>query len=214
MRFLKVLFLTLMMSQASLKAADGDWQQWTELSYSQIIDYSLQPSLRMEMRFEDDLSEFAYYEIEPMLTWRYSPRWDFAIGYERDHRLEPLDEIDHAPNLNALMKLPLKEWTVLNRFRTEFVFPETTDEDDRVIYRNRSELQKRWKMGGKEVSAYVFDEWFMNLNEGEVSENRVGIGLNCPIAPHWTLQAYFMRMDNFTADEWNPILGLQLQASF
>jgi hypothetical protein len=194
-------------------AANQEWQQWTELSYSQTVDYSLQPSLRLEMRFEDDLSEFAYYEVEPMLTWRYSPRWDFAVGYERDHRIEPMEEIDHVPNLNAWMKVPLKEWTVLNRFRTEFVFPEA-DEDERFVYRNRTELQKRWKMGGKEVSAYVFDEWFLNFNEGEITENRAGVGFSYPVAPHWNFQAYLMRMDNFATDEWNPVLGLQIQTMF
>lgn len=212
MRFF-LTFILIFMCRTSLKSESGTGQQWTEWSYSQTIQYSLQPSLRLEMRFEDDLSEFAYYEIEPMILWRYSPRWDFAVGYERDQRLEPMEEIDHAPNINAWLKIPMKEWTVIHRFRLEWVLPES-NENDRVVFRNRTEWHKRWTWGHKDISTYIFEEWFLNTNEGEISENRAGIGFSYPINPHWSLQAYFMRMDQFTINEWNPVLGLQLQTSF
>jgi hypothetical protein len=198
-----------------LKLTAEDFQLWINHSWSQNFDYGLQPSLRFEPRFENDVSDFSYYEIEAMLNWRYSPRWDFAIAYERDERLLPDTEISHVPNISSTLKLPLRNWFVSNLFRFEFMLPES-DEDSRITYRNRTQLEYRRKFGSKEIVPFVFEEWFLDLNEVEIVQNRAGIGIGYPVVPHWIIQAYFMRLDEKVANEWNwhPVFGIQLLAQF
>jgi len=199
----------------TVHAKDGDWQQWTELSWNQNLGNGLDVGLRSEFRFENDMDRFAYYEVEPMLNWRYSPRWDFFIAYERDERLRPEEDIMHVPNTGAVVKLRLKDWFLSNRFRMDFSIPES-DSDFDAIYRNRSLVQYNGKWGAKSWSVYLFDEFFFSTSNGQLTENRVGVGLIVPIVPHWIGQIYFMRQDVriFQGWEWHPVLGLQVQLQF
>jgi hypothetical protein len=198
------------------RSEDGDWQAWTEASWSQKFDYGLELGLRFEGRMEEDFSSFNYYEIEPMVNWRYSPRWDFTVGYERDERFEPMEEVSHVPNVAATMKLPLNRYFLSNRFRMDYMIPEESEESEQTIYRNRTQFQMDWKWGSKMLVPFIFDEWFLNLNETEITENRAGIGIGIPIVPHWTAQLYWMRLDEKVGQEWewHPVIGAQLQLVF
>ncbi|MCI0540212.1 MAG: DUF2490 domain-containing protein [Verrucomicrobiales bacterium] len=219
----KALALTLLMALATtVRAGDGDWQQWSQISYLQKLDYSLETSLRFEPRLDDDFSRFYYYELEPMLNWRYSPRWDFAVSYERDEFLEqrtedePETKIDNLATLGATLKIPLKDWKISNLFRAEWVVPQTGDEDWSTNYRNRTEVKTTWRWGSKELEPYLFEEWFYNFQEGEFIQNRAGVGIGVPIVEHWMAKVYFMRFDERTMNgwEWHPVLGIQVDAQF
>ena len=216
--------LVLLMTTLRSKGDDGDWQQWTELSWTQKIAQGIDVGFRFESRWEEDISRFAYYEIEPMIAWRYSPRWDFGLGYERDERFQPKEEISHVPNLEATLKvprqpwklIPILDWRLSNRFRVDFTLPEDEKVDWQPIYRNRTKWETHWRWGSKELVPFVFEEWFLNLDRGNFTQNRVGIGLGIPIVPHWVARLYWMRFDEKTPQgwEWHPVLGFQLQTQF
>ena len=204
------------------QADDGDWQQWSEITYSQNLGYGLDAGIRYEPRLDDDFSRFAYYELEPFLNWRYSPRWDFMVSYERDEFLEPQSEdepetqIDNLATAAAMVKVPLNDWYLTNRMRTEWIVPESDQEDWSTTYRNRTGLATTWRWGSKELVPYIFEEWFYNFQEGQFIQNRVGIGIGIPIVPHWMASIYFMRFDERTMEgwQWHPVLGVQVNAQF
>lgn len=206
----------------SASAADGDWQQWSQISYTQKFDYGLEGGVRFEPRLDDDFSRFAYYELEPMINWRYSPRWDFSVSYERDEFLEkhtedePETQVDDLAAASATLKIPLKDWLVLNQFRTEWVVPENNDKDWSTNYRNQTEVQTTWRWGSKELVPYAFEEWSYNFQAGEFIQNRLGVGIGIPIVPHWMARVYFMRFDERTMQgwQWHPVLGVQVDAQF
>ncbi|MBI4028322.1 MAG: DUF2490 domain-containing protein [Verrucomicrobia bacterium] len=204
--------------------ADGDWQQWTEAAWVQNLGNGLDAGLRIEGRWENDFTEFAYLEVEPMLTWRHSPRWDFTMGYERDERIEPMEESANVPNLAATLRLPRQPWKLIpvldwrlsNRFRVDFMVPESAEMDWQPVYRNRTDCEARWRWGAKELIPFIFDEWFFNLDKGDFVQNRVGIGIGIPIVPHWLARIYWMRLDERVGDrwEWHPVVGVQIQTQF
>lgn len=220
-------FLALVMmlvGEERLRADDGDWHEWSEASWTQRLGSGFDAGLRLETRLEDDISQFSYYEVEPMVTWRYSPRWDFTMAYERDERLRPKEEVIHDPNLSAVLRIPRQpyrlfpvlDWRFSNRFRMDFMVPENEMQDWQLVYRNRTDWEARWRWGSKELVPFVFEEWFYNLDQGDLVENRLGIGLGVPIASHWMARIYFMR-DDIKIDghwEWHPVLGLQIQTQF
>jgi len=207
-----------------LSADDGDWQQWTEVSWTQNLGSGFDAGLRWEGRWEDDISKFAYYELEPMLTWRYSPRWDFALGYERDERIKPAEEITHVPNIAATFRIhsqpwkliPVLDWRLSNRSRMEFMVPEDSGRDWQPIYRNRTDWDARWRWGSRELIPFVFEEWFFNMDGGDFAQNRFGVGIGMPIVPHWVARVYWMRLDEKVGNqwEWHPVFGFQIQAQF
>jgi hypothetical protein len=208
-------FLLIGTTVTSLKASDGDWQQWTDLAWNQNLGNGLDAQLRGELRFGNDMSRFSYYEIEPSLNWRYSPRWDFFLGYERDEQLRPSEEISHVPNIGATLKVPLKNWFFSNRSRIDFSIPEE-ERSFATIYRDQILAQYNGKWGARDWNAFISDEVFLNLSRTEWSENRASIGVNITFLPHWIGQIYFMRQDVRTLSgwEWHPILGLQFQTQF
>lgn len=199
-----------------LLAEDGDWQMWNDVQYSQTLGYGLDMVVRYEQRFEEDISEYSYYELEPMVYWRYSPRWDFALSYERDERLKPENEIDNLAAAVAVLKIPLKDWYLTNQFRTEWVVPEADENDWKTVYRNRTGLATVWKLGAKEFVPYLSEEFFYNIQDGTFTESRLQAGLGFPIVPHWMASVYFMRLDRRTADgwEWHPVVGIEVLARF
>lgn len=205
----------------SLRAKDGDWEQWTELSWTQPLGSGLDLGLRWEGRWEKDLSRFAYSEVEPMLAWRWSPRWDFGVGYERDERLRPAEEVAHVPSLSAVLKVPrlplgTLEGHLSNRFRMDFMVPEDASVEWTPVYRNRTDWEGRWKLGSRELVPFVFEETFVDLRAGRFIQNRAGVGLGVPLASHWMARLYWMRLDEKFAGgwEWHPVIGVQVQAQF
>ncbi len=199
-----------------LRAADGDWQTWTQASWTQNVGNALDASLRFEPRMTRDVSLFSYYEIEPALAWRYSPRWKFTLGYERDETIEPAPSVMHVPSLSTTLTVPVKTWNFSNVFRLEFDVPESSGTAWYPAYVNTSELATSWRMGSMNLQPYVFEETDYNLRDGFFFENHLGIGLGVPIATHWMARAYFMRLDEKTASgwEWHPVLGFQIAAKF
>ncbi len=202
-------------SPGRLSAEDGDWQSWNDFQYSQTLGYGLDMVVRYEQRFEQDISEYAYYELEPMVYWRYSPRWDIAVSYERDERLEPENKVNDLAAATAVLKVPLKDWYLTNQFRTEWMVPES-EEEWRTIYRNRTGVATTWKVGSKEIVPYLSEEFFYNIQDGIFTENRLQAGIGVPIVPHWMASIYFMRLDERTAEgwEWHPVVGIEVLARF
>jgi hypothetical protein len=172
--------------------------------------------LRWEGRIENDISNFSYYEVEPMLTWRNSPRWNLAVGYERDERLRPTEEVMHVPNVNAVAMIPLKSWKITNRSRGEFVVPEMEERSWRFVYRNRTTLELPWFWLDRQWKPYLFDEWFLDADAADLTQNRVGIGIGVPLISHFMASLYWMRLDEKTDQgwQWHPVLGIQIESKF
>jgi len=218
------IFIAVFIKPSPEIADDGDWQHWTEASWTQKLGNGLDAGLRLETRWEEDVSTFSYYEIEPALNWRHSPRWDFAVGYERDERLRPSEEIAHIPNMSATVKFPRQPWKIIpvldwrlsNRSRMEFMVPEDDAMDWQAVYRNRTDWEARWKWGSKELLPFVFEEWFFNTDRGDFTQNRAGIGIGIPIVSHWLARVYWMRLDEKTTQgwEWHPVFGAQIMGQF
>jgi hypothetical protein len=214
----KTIFLILWTLPLFAKANNGDWQLWNDYSWNQNLGNALTINVRSEFRFEQNMSSFDYFEVEPGLTFRYSPRWDFFVAYERDERLRPDRNVVNVPNLGAVLKLPIKNWSITNRSRMDFSLPEEKDQSSDSIYRNLLNISHPWKLGGKELNISFFNEFFLSSSAFEITENRTGVALDIPLANHWMCQFFGMRddiqIDSEGSWEWHPVLGIQIQTQF
>ncbi len=211
------LFISLLLALLpKLHAADGDWQLWTEASWTQVVASSLDLSLRAQGRVEKDISDPIYDEIEPMLVWRYSPRWTFAMAYEQDQRFGEEDETTHKPSFSATMDIPIKDWSLSNRFRMEFPVPQDESETWQAVYSNQTSFGTSWKIGSIQIDPFVSEKWLYSIQEGRFMENQLAVGVGVPIVRHWEAQVYWMRLDERgeTDWEWHPVLGMQIAAQF
>jgi hypothetical protein len=219
-----VIVSLIFITAGQIRGADGDWELWTEASWSQRLDYGLELGMRSELRFERNISEMAYYETEAMLTWHYSPRWDFAMGYERDEKIAPDEEVAHVPSLAATLKIPrppfklipILDWSFASRLRTDFMVPEEDRAKWEAVLRNRTGFDAEWRWGSKQIKPFLFDEWFFGTRRGEIVQNRFGLGVGIPLVAHWDLNVSWMRVDRKTPAgwEWHPVINLQIGAFF
>lgn len=211
-------FAAILVIGAIAKAVDGDWQMWNDQFYTQNLGYGVDAVLRAEQRWEEDIGRLGYFELEPMVNWRYSPRWDFTLGYERDERLSPEEEreIDNMAAAAVTLKVPLRDWNIRNRFRFESVVPESDEMNWSEVYRNRTEINTIWRWGSRELVPYLAEEVFVHIQNGELTQSRMEAGVGIPIVPHWMARVYFMRFDEKTAEgwQWHPVLGVQVEAQF
>lgn len=193
-------------------ARADDWQLWTEAGWSQNLGNALVAGFRSQLRFERDMTYVSYYEVEPSLMFRYSPRYDFFVGYERDARFRPQDEAANIPNFGAIVNLPIKKLEITNRSRIDFILNEKAGAEDDIGFKNLFNIRHPWSIGSKELFPFAFDEFLLSTRMGEVAENKVGMGIEVPIAPHWGAQVYWMRQDLWSDNgesEWHPVLGVQ-----
>lgn len=199
-----------------VRADHERWQWWIDAAWNQRWIENLDIGVRWEGRFHDDYPEFSYYEVEPMLTWKYSPRWDFSLSYERDESLRGDEDVIHAPSVSATLKVPLQNWELNNVFRAEYDWSEDHSQDSTFMYRNRTDLVYRWKLGGVELTPYLSEEWFLEERRAEIVQNRLAVGIHFPVISHWNAGVYLMRLDEKTSKNWQwyPVFGMQVLAQF
>lgn len=208
-------FLFLQMTAIS-PAKDGDWQQWTESRFATKITDELSTSFRYEQRLEEDASKFALNIFEQLFNWQVDKTWDVHVGYRRTERYEPVASANNDCVASAVMKVPLTdEMTLSNRFRFQFVVPEGIN-PWHTIYRNRTDLRAKLEIQKFKFEPFLFEEWFINIDDGQLDQNRAAVGVGFPITEELTADFSFMRLDRKTSKgwEWHPVGLVSLKVNF
>lgn len=189
-------------------------------SVSQRLDYGLEAAVESEEWFTDDRPTFLHYELMPQLIWHYSPRYDFAIGYERDETYQEADDgstsIDRANQGWTAMtiKLPLQDWYFSSRQMFE---AGTSDTGDIYLFRHTVRVEYRREFLPLRITPFVTNEYFLNLSKGEIEENRLTAGLNYPFNKAVSVELFGMRDDQWMPDGnsmVSPVVGLNVKVAF
>lgn len=211
-------------SVQQLRADQGPFQSWLTVSYSQRLDYSLEFMMEGESRFQGEDPEWNRLELMPQLIWHYSPRYDFGIGYE-NNRTEFMDDMESVGNegfLFVTVKLPVREWTFSSRQRFQAGVEEMEDmEETTAMFRHLVRVQYDNGHMPLKLVPYLENEWFFNLMDGYLSQNRVRAGLGYPVNSHVMVDVYGMRLDEWKEMEgmpdphvWLPVFGVSLNLEF
>lgn len=125
MRLTSLILTSLLCLAANTRA--GQIQSWLNLKVSQNFDYGLRAELETEQWFSTDEPIYRHVEIVPTLTWRYSPRYDFGVGYEyaRNYMPDPIGgnemlEQEHTAIVFTTIKLPIQRFNITSRQRFQF----------------------------------------------------------------------------------------------
>ncbi|PAW78575.1 MAG: hypothetical protein B9S32_06535 [Verrucomicrobia bacterium Tous-C9LFEB] len=190
-------------------------------SVSQRLDYGLEVMVESEQWFQDTKPTFLHYEIMPQLIWHYSPRYDFAIGYERDetYGVDEMgnDTIDRANQGWASMtvKIPLKDWYFSSR--QQFQGGIGDSEGEIYTFRHLVRAEYRKPFLPLKITPFVSNEYFLNLREGDIAENRFTVGLLYPFNKAVSVELFGMRDDTWMPDGnsmVSPVVGMNVKVSF
>lgn len=190
-------------------------------SVSQRLDYGLEAMIESEQWFQDTRPEFLHYEIMPQLIWHYSPRYDFAIGYERDetYGIDEMgnDTIDRANQGWASMtvKVPLKDWYVTSRQQFQGGVGDSAGEI--YTFRHLVRAEYRRPFLPLNITPFVSNEYFLDLRRGDITENRFTVGLSYPFNKAVSVELFGMRDDTWMPDGnsmVSPVAGLSVKVAF
>lgn len=206
-----VLFvLSIGISQAKAQANEEATQLWWMAGVEQRLDYALGVRVETETRMAVDGSLFRRNEIRTLLTWEYSPRHAFLLGYENSLTERP-EELEDGHDLIAAwdVKVPVQDWYLTSRQRIQYGYE---GEMETGLFRHRVDLMWMNSRLPFRLTPYLFNEWFLDVLEGEMRQNRVGLGLRYPVSENIGVGVFGMRWDRWMVSGEHfvtPVVGVQ-----
>jgi len=213
----KSIWLTLFLplTNCALAGAGDAVQLWWMADVEQRLEYAIGVRVENETRVSPHGNAFRRNETRALLTWEYSPRHHFGIGYEHSLSDTPRSlEHGHDGIVDWEVHLPVagSHWT--SRQRLQYGFE---GERETGFFRHR--LEWRWVQSRLpfRLVPFVFDEWFLDIREWEMRQNRIGIGLESRINDHARLQVFAFRWDQWSLNgdhQTVPVVGMRFGVSF
>ncbi|MFH1066562.1 MAG: DUF2490 domain-containing protein [bacterium] len=196
--------------------AAGPFQSWLMIGVSQRLDYSLEANVEWENHWSEKKPAWRQSQVEPSLTWHYSPRYDFGVGYmwTEDWPEQNMNDSMHEGLFFGTIKADLKNWMLTSRQR--FQFGEMDDETT-GMFRQKTRAEYRAEWLPFRIRPFATDEWFLDLMDGYVSENRFYGGLSYAINRAWMVEIYGMRLDLWGLNgehRSGPVFGMEVKLSF
>jgi len=208
--------LILSIVQNSFALTENGFQSWQQLQISQGLDCNLTAILEAENRLAFQSPSWRYAEIVPQLMWRYSPRYDFTAGLEWSAWKVPRmpEIVGYQPFIETGIKWQRGRWDVSSRQR----FQTGSDTDGFVaMFRQLSRVQYRLQGFGDRMSLYAADEWFLNLLQGQIQENRAELGTSYALNAHMNIEVYGMLQNLWNANGISgsiPVIGCKAILAF
>lgn len=181
----------------------------------QRLDYALGVRVETETRISPEAPVFRRNELRAFLTWDYSPRHSFLLGCENSLTERP-GKLEDGYDLIAIwdVKVPLQDWDLTSRQRIQYGYEGDVETG---LFRHRVDLMWMNSRLPFLLTPYIFNEWFLDILEGEMRQNRVGLGVRYPLNDHIGLGVFAMRWDRWTpmGDHYvSPVVGFQAMFEF
>ena len=164
---------------------ESDTQQWTSIRINHPIGEGWAVSLKSQVRFDDDVSEYKSVYLKPAVHVSFASHWHLGLGYKFEDKHGGSDE--HAAWQEAAFTHSLGKLTLGHRLRLEERFLEGIGG---VIARSRFRLKAAHPLWSSPWYLVGSEEVFVNLNsqgEGPVSgfeQNRLFAGLGVHLGRH------------------------------
>jgi len=212
-----VLFLALVWTGRAVAGSGTEeaLHLWWMAGVEQRLDYALGVRIETETRISPEPPVFRRNEIRTLLTWDYSPRHAFLLGYENSLTERP-GELEDGHDLIAAwdVKIPLQDWYLTSRQRIQYGYEGDVETG---LFRHRVDLMWMNSRLPLRLTPYLFNEWFLDFIEGEMRQNRAGLGVRYPVNDTVGVGIFGMRWDRWTPTGEHmvaPVIGLQLLVNF
>lgn len=196
--------------QAKAQTKEEATQLWWMVGVEQRLDYALGVRVETETRMATEGSLFRRSEIRTLLTWEYSPRHAFRLGYENSLTERPRElEVGHDLIAAWDVRVPVQDWHLTSRQQIQYGYE---GEVETGLFRHRLDLLWMNSRLPFHLKPYVFNEWFLDVLKGEMRQNRVGLGLRYPVSKNIELGVFGMRWDRWMVSGEHyvtPVVGIQ-----
>jgi hypothetical protein len=220
LKFQHIIICTTLLSSAGVAWVRGadEPQVWLMQRVSQRLDYGLEAVVEAEQRLSPGAERvWQRLELDPQVVWHYSPRYDFGTGYENSqswHEDGTSDE-GHEAFVFTTLKWEGGDWRVSSRLRFQSGFSE--DEDWFGVLRHRLAVEYMGARLPLHIRPFLDDEWFFDLVERGVTENRLRGGLMYQVNKVLRIELFGMRQDEWMHGDVHhvtPIGGMAVNLGF
>ena len=220
--FKQVIFLAslilLVLGQTVYAQETAATQIWLMNSYRQRFDYSLLLSVETENRFYSEGTFHRRFEFRPLLTWNYSPRYDFTIGYQNSvselNQTVRKTDIGHQLVTAVTLKWEFADYLLTSRQQLQHG---EESAESITLFRHRVRINYLSDNLPLRLSPFIQNEWFLECEDGHLRENRLTAGLSYPINANLKLSLFGMRRDQWTLSDQHtasPVTGVMLNLDF
>lgn len=209
---LAVLFVLVAPAPGLAQAASREGRTYLDIEYTVLRkgQFRLRPFARAESRFRS--SGLVYEQWNAGLRLRILPWLSVAAYYTPREQLYPGKPIafKNVVGADVVLQPSLGLFRLLNRETEEWF---ATDRFHR--YRNLSEIA--YALPGAPLSSYVYDEFRVDSDQGQLNMNDVGVGVQFNASAALTVRvAYDIEANRRLLPAWqyNHFIGLAVAAHF
>ena len=177
-------------------AAESDFEYWGEYSLEGSITEKFSALVASKYRYNEDAKEHYYTSTEIELDYEATDRLEMDVGYkEVFRRKNSIWRQENRLYTQVALNGNLDGWKIKNRIRAERL--EKEEETAHYRFRNKLTIKTPWQWTSREISPFVADEIFIEVDEGEgFNENRfyAGVGVKL-IRALWLNLSYLYKIE-------------------
>lgn len=210
------LLLVLSSPAAQAKHAGDDWQYWNEFDVQKKLSEEWTIRGHSEQWLRDNITDLYYYNFEGGALYSPSRFIDFGPFYRYEQQKSDKGRIvsNNQYYLEITPKYTIRKFQLSNRGRIEY--NDRNVGSDYWRYRNRVKIAYPLKFAKVAVSPYVSDEFFWDITNHSVNQNRFGGGLAWKLSKHVTFTTYYLWRTRLAGAIWKSeqVIGTALGFNF
>jgi hypothetical protein len=170
-----------------------------------------------EMRFGKSGSDPYFHNVVFGLVYKGLADWlDISFDFKKEYERDSSGQFRHEnrPNLNLYTKGTLWTIPVSNRSRLEWRDFETKEAVWR--FRNKTTIKLPFKVTEFNLQPYIAEEWFINLGENNVNQNRLSSGFSFKLTENLSACVFYLYKTSKITGGWRDtnVIGTQFKLLF
>lgn len=198
-------------------SASGNSEYWQAHNIGVDINEDYGFTFSQEMRFGKSGSDPYLHNMDFGLVYKGLADWlDISLNFKKEYDRDSAGQFRHEnrPHLNLTAKGKLWTIPVSNRLRLEWRDFETKEETWR--FRNKTTIKLPFKVTEFNLQPYIAEEWFINLGENNVNQNRLSSGFSFKLTKNLSASVFYMYKRSKITGGWRDtnVIGTQFKFLF
>ncbi len=195
----------------------GNMEYWQTQGFNVDINKDFAFTVSQELRFGRHEGSLYLHNVDLGIVYKGLAEWlDLGFNFKKEYEKDSSGKFRHEnrPNLNITVKGKLFDLPFSNRSRLAWRDFETKEEVWR--YRNKSTVKLPLKLTKLDLQPYVAEEWFVNLGEDNINQNRLYSGFSCKLAKNLSGNIFYLWKTSKTPGGWlnTNVIGTQFKFLF
>ena len=198
-------------------SGNGNLEYWQTQGFNVDINKDFAFTVSQELRFGRHEGDLYLHNVDLGIVYKSLAEWlDLGFNFKKEYEKDSSGKFRHEnrPNLNITVKGKLFDLPFNNRSRLAWRDFETKEEVWR--YRNKSTVKLPLKLTKLNLQPYVAEEWFVNLGDDNINQNRLYSGFSCKLAKNLSGSIFYLWKTNKIPGGWRStnVIGTQFKFLF